>query len=407
MFWSRRLASYRFLLTMSLFLIGCLHTMIFAFFQIPGNFLLGSGAEDLILDCKLVLYACAIGTALSHQALCRIFGLRKVLYLGLLFNLFGLAILWFNQVSPVKGFVPLIFLDMIFFGISITSVICALITYIILEYPKKLGVGITALFIFFNAGSMLAPVLLDIFNYFSAKTAMYPFLIALLIFAIWFVHAYFFDPQVPAHIERLRKGTLLWRELHYRLGLFAVAVIAFGLTETTFQAWGLLQIKATLGPQIATEIISVFWLFVILGQIFLLVPLYFFAARRVFYFLIALSVGALINLPVQTTLPGIIFGLAIAGLGCSAMVPILLSMIEREVLHFSFKHRVLPYIEGAASVVIAAYFIGVGVIDFWVEWVKESPLLSIPAHFHLAIYFIGATGVVVLYLNLTSPKKLF
>src|SRR3990167_2936023 len=345
MFWSRKQVSYRAYLTLSLFLIGCLHTLIFAVFQIPGNFLLGSGAEDLILDCKLVLYACAIGTALAHQYFCRIFGLRRVLYWGLLFNFFGLMILWFNQISPVNGFIPLIFLDMILFGIAITSVICALITYMVLEYPKKIGVGITALFISFNAGSMLAPVMLDIFNYFSIKMAMYPFLIALLVFAIWFVHAYFFDPPVPAHIERLRKGTLLWKELHYSLGLFAIAVVAFGLTETTFYIWGLLQVKAVLGPQIANEIISVFWLFVIFGQIFLLVPLYFFAARRVFYFLIGLSIGALINFPVQTTLPGIIFGLAIGGLGCSAMVPILLSMIEREVLHFSFRHRVLPYIE--------------------------------------------------------------
>ncbi len=404
MFWQNQTISKQIVLTLSLYLIGGLHTMIFAIFQIPQNFLLGHTSTDLAFKSKIVLYGFAIAASLSHQFLCRKIGVRKTLYIGLLCNIFGLLILMLNQFAGEKGGIYLVFLEMVLFGIALTSVINSLITYIILQFPKKVGAGITALFAVFNGGVMLAPILLNSIANQNANNYIYPFLISLLLLSLWFVHIFFFTPVFPTHLEHLRKGSLIWKELHYRLGLFVLAIIAYGLTETTFNLWGFVEVKNALGTTLANNAISVFWLFLIVGQILLLIPLYFFPARRLFYVLILIMMSAAIYFPLQNQLSGFMIGLAMAGFGCSAIFPILLSMMEREMLLFAIGNRLLPFIETAVSVMLAGYFIGVGTVDLLVEQFGNQAWLPVQTHFHLAALFSAITGLSALYLNLTFPK---
>jgi hypothetical protein len=405
MFWKRAYLSKRFIITIALFLIGSLHTMIFAIFQIPENFLMGRNSPELAFACKVVLYCFAIGVSLGHQVICRHFGLRKALYMGLLCNLFGISTLLFNQtISQGQGLISLIFLDMIFFGMALTSVINALVTYIIIEFPKKVGIGIVSLFAFFNLGAMFAPLLLEALQAIGISQFMYYVLIALLLLGIWFIHVYFFDPAVsPAHIQ-LKKGSIIWKKLHYRLALFVVAIIAYALTETTFNLWGYIQIKNLLGVQIANETTPFFWMFLIVGQVFLLVPLYFLPAKRILFALVAVIIAASFFFPLQDNLAGSIFWLGIAGFGCSAVFPILLSQMEKEMLPYAKGNRILSYIEKSISLMFAGYFTGVGVIDLWVQLLGDHPYFTIPTHFHFAAAFIIITGLIALFLNLTTPK---
>ena len=401
MFWRGHLLSERLITTLGLFTIGSLHAMIFAVFQIPENFLLDRNSPELAFYCKIVLYSFAIGASLSHQLLCRKIGLRKTLYVGLLCNLLGLATLMLNKLSG--GSLFLIFLDMIFFGIALTSVINALVTYIILEFPKKIGTGITAFFACLNGGVLLAPFLLNVFLH--RETLFYFLLMGLILLSLWYVHVTFFEPPFPAHLAHLRQGTLIWKELHYRLGLFVTAIVCYGLTETTFNLWGFIQIDNVLGTLIANETIPIFWLFLIIGQILLLIPLYFFPAKRIFYLLILTVFAAGIYFSHQTHLAGFISGLALAGFGCSAVFPILLSMMEKEILSFAEPSQLLPFIETVVSVMLAGYFFGVGIIDLWVQKWGAHPVFALPTHFFLASLFIGITGILAIYLNWTVPKR--
>lgn len=404
MFWTGRMISNRLIITLGLFLIGALHTMIINFFQVPGNFLLGNETENLAFYCKIILYASAIAVSLSHQWLCKTIGLKKALYLGLWFNFFGLATLLLAHLLKTKGALPLIFLDMIFFGIALTSVINSLITYITLEFPKKTGAGITALFAAFNAGVMMAPILIDVFRRWEIQLLIYPFLMGLLLLGIWFVKSVFLDPKYPKHLEHLRKGTLIWQELHYRLVLYLSCIILYGIVESTFNLWGFLRIEDFLGRVNANETISFFWLFMIIGQIILLLPLYFFSAKRVFYLLQAMIMSALFLLPYQKTTGGFIAVLILGGFGCSAVFPILVSMIEKELLEFAKGSRLYPYFETACSVMIAGYFIGLATNDLWVEKTPNPSLGALSNHFLLAMLCLGGLIVVSIYLNLTSPK---
>lgn len=397
MFWNREGLSGRLIIIVSLFLIGAIHTLVFAVFEFPSNFLLGKAASYAFY-CKIVLYAMAIGVSFSHQSICRTFGLKKTLVVGLLFNSFGLVTLWINKY--LGGLVPLVFLDMFFFGVALTSVINVLITYIVLELPKAVGVGIITLFAAFNAGVMLAPLTIDIFHRSPFPEGIYIFLLLLLLFAARFVAKHFFEPPYPPHLRHLRKGTLIWRDLHYRLGLFLLAVIFYGLTETTFNLWGFVKIASQIGESIANETISLLWLFLIIGQLVLLIPLYFFPSRRIFYFNIVALICDLFFFSRQTHLAGFITALMIGGFFSSVIFPILLSMIEKELIQFGKKKEILPYIETSVSVLMAGYFIGVGTIDLWVETADKTVIPVTP--FYLGMCFIAATGLIGAFLNLTA-----
>lgn len=395
---SQKVKSVRSIITIGLFLIGSLHTMIFAIFQIPENFLMGRDSMLLTFTCKVVLYVFAIGTSLAHQLLCRKLGLRKALYFGLLCNFFGVSTLFVNQFQGMVGIIPLIFLDMVFFGMALTSVINALVTYIIIEFPKRVGIAVVILFAFFNLGAMLAPVFQHI-----GTEKMYVILAVLLILSIWFVHTFFFDAPVSKQ-PHLKKGSLIWKQLHYRLLLFVIAIIAYSLTETTFNLWTYIDLQSLFGTKVADDTIPFFWMFLIIGQVVLLIPLYFFPAKRVFYFLVLVIMTAAFTLPIQENLIGIIGWLAVAGFGCSAVFPILLSQMEKEMLPFARGKKILPYIEKSISLMFAGYFTGVGIIDLWVLALGKDPILTTASHFHLAAVYIGITGTIALFLDITTPE---
>jgi len=320
---------------------------------------------------------------------------------GLLLNFLGIALLWLNQ--SLGGIVPLVFVNVLCFGFALTSVISALITFIIIKFPKRTGSGITALFAVLNGGIMLAPLLVSFFDGLQVKEAMYPFLMVCTISAILHVDRKMYDPPFPTHLEHLRRGSLIWKELHYRLALFFTALVAYGMVETDFSMWGFLHLEQWTDESQAMESISVFYLFLIVGQILLLVPLYLYSPRKIFYGLICLSGVSLYLLFEQKALFGIVACLALGGIGCSAIFPILISMMEKELDHVAHNH-ILPYIETGVSFLVGAYILGNAINDIWIQLLKEA---GSPLTFHLKIGLgtVALIGAITLGLNLTTPKK--
>lgn len=389
--------------TLSLFLIGSLHIMIFSFFSYRDNFLLGHDFEQYSLITKCILYGCAVSVAFCHQFICRRIGLKRSLILGLFFNVIGLTSLLLSHLtlSYREVAVTFLFLDMIFFGVALTSVINSLISYVVLEFSTKLSAAMTALFIFFNLGVMLSPLTLGLLQLQGMHWLPYPILIGLLFLSIWYVSKFFFDPVYPPHIEHLRKSSLIWIELHYRLVLIVLAVLCYGMIEDTFSEWGYLHLRQLFGETAADKTNSIFWLFEIIGQVLLIVPLFFIPVRRIFFFLIAFILAGLILFPLQTELKGFLLALMLGGIGCSAIFPLLLSMIEGELKTAAFishKDFILPYIETGTSAMVGFYFTGIGIVEIWVDWAEVA---SIAPYFYLAIGLTVLMVALVSYFNWT------
>ena len=387
-------------ITVMLFLIGAFHTMVFSFIQIPGTFIAEDLSEDPIIY-KAILYLFTVGVSCFHQPIARRFGLKKVLIYGLLGNVIGLLLLFVHHFleHPVYHFS--LYLSMAFFGSSMLSVINSLVTYIILEFPAKSVSAITALFIFLNGGIMLTPVTLTAAAAAGLGWSFFFIVIALLLLAMLAVKTLFFEPEYPKHLEHLRSGSLIWKEMHRRLALYVLAIFIYSVIESTFSLWGAVLLLAHAPAIIAENAISIFWLFMILGQMLFMIPLYYLEPRKVFYYLMPLIIAALLYTPAQTHLSTISVGLAIGGMACAVVYPIVLALLEMEIIQASLMSQhvhYLPLVDAAVSFLMAGYLLGSSVVDFWTNLVPHA---IVSHYFYLAIFLVAVITLLMFYLDKT------
>jgi hypothetical protein len=198
--------------------------------------------------------------------------------------------------------------------------------------------------------------------------------------------------------------------MHYRLGLFIIAIILYGICENTFNLWGEKLLHYFLSPDLINETISFFWLFMIVGQIIILIPLYFLSARNVFYFLVFLIILALFAFPFQTKYQGFLAMLTLAGSACAACFPILLAMMEEEIKEAKgedeYHIKVLPFMEIGISWMMIGYIIGTGYITLKVEAVEKPSIETITNNFFIAIICAIVMFVIAYFLSSTFQLKL-
>lgn len=388
------------IVTIFLFFIGALHTMIFSFFQFPGTFVADDLAQDPIAS-KFVLYFFSIAVSCFHRPIVKRIGLKKTLSYGLIGDAIGLFMLYLQHFhDPSTRYVTL-FLATALLGAANLSVINSLLTYIILEFPKKTIAAITGLFASLNLGIMSTPLALKMVDVRGIEWHFFFFLVALLIAAVLSIRFFFTDPIFDKSLEHLRSGSELWREMHRRLALYVLAIILYAWIESTFSLWGSVQLFNHLPRLIAESASSVFWIFMIIGQLVLLVPLYYFQPRKFFYFLIPLMLVALIYIPNQTELWNISFGLAMGGISCAVVFPIFLSLMEMEIIQgsmMSHHSHYLPLVDTAVSFLMAGYLLGASAIDLWISLRPEQ---SAAPFFRFAIIILGIVTALMIYLNRT------
>jgi hypothetical protein len=387
-------------ITAFLFLIGTLHTMVYAFVQFPGTFIAADLDQDPLLF-KVILYGFTVGVSCFHQPIARKLGLKNVLMLGLFGNAIALMLLFFHHYVEHPKYHFALYLSMMFMGSSMLSVINSLVTYVILEFPTKTVTAITALFAFLNGGIMVTPILLTAAQNLQLTWSVFFIIIGMLLLAVGAVWLLFFEPVYPKHYEHLRSGTLVWKEMHQRLGLYILSIFLYSLVESTFSLWGNVHLLSFVSFSVAENAASVFWVMMILGQLLLMIPLYYFEPRKVFYVLVPFVLFALIYTPLQTKLSTITFGLGLGGFSCAAIYPIILALLEMEIIHaslISHEGHYLPLIDTAVSFLMAGYLLGSSVIDFWIYFLPKA---TAPPHFHLAIVFLAVITFLMFYLDWT------
>lgn len=389
-------------MTIVLFLIATLQVMIFGFFQTSDD-LLGPDSTSEIFALNVFFYSVMLITAVIHPFIMRRFSLKIALLLGLLFDLLAVTIMWLN--THYVHSLLLLFVNFFFVAVAVVSVINCLVTYLVIQYPRSLGPAMIGLFLFANIGMLIETALLDAL---SIQHFYFLFCFAAfcgILLAMYFVIAKFFNPQVPKHLDRFRRGTLIWKELHYRLVLFLFVMLCYGLVETLFSVWSGAYLAKFMTAQQAQDMITYFWASMVLGQLLLLAPMYFFSARKIFSFNILFSMCITLFLIQQTHLLPITFGMIAAGFGCSIIFPMLLAFLEKEVLDVCTVSNVISpmgYIETGISLMIGAYLTGTGVISLIVlTTLREASIVS-AAGFHWTMLLLGVIGLLATYLNWSS-----
>ncbi len=395
----------RYLTALVLLLITVAHMMIFSFFQIYGNFL-NQAFIPVLLPLKFSFYAVVILTSIFHQIFVRNFTLKFTLMAGLFCNVIGLATIWAS--ISMGGSLTLVFISMFFIGVALTSVLNSIITYLVIEFPGRVIIALIIMFAFCNFGNLASNILFNAFKAANFNNGFFFLSILLMVASILYIGLKFFDPEFPKHLAHLRKGTLLWKELHYRLGFFIISIIAYGIIESIFGVWSGVYLLKFLSQALTKGLVSIFWLSMMIGQLSLLTPLYFYSPKKIFPFLILALILTTFFYHEQTSLSGFVLSLILGGISCAAIFPILLSFMEEEVIELSRdagQENYLPYIETGTCLMLGGYFVGVAIVDIWVLKYIEKPTFPMHNVFHWAAIVIACLGLLSTYLTWSSSTQ--
>jgi fucose permease len=179
-----------------------------------------------------------------------------------------------------------------------------------------------------------------------------------------------------------------------RFWVFAAFALLYGILETTNGNWATLYMTGTLGAStaMASVALTAFWGMVTVGRILFAAIERILPEPRVYRalpFVAALAMGILALLPAGSTSAGVLaFGLA--GLGCSALLPLTISFGQRELVAVG---------ASLAGLLIAVYQMGYGIAAFGIGPLQERVGLSFTAIFGaaavIAVVLGGIAAVVV------------
>ncbi len=409
--WIEKIFSFRHRIVLSMFLFAILHAITFCMAQNLSDFFFTSFSRTFHVSLVVILYGSVVLMSLFNQFFTRKYGVKNLLISGFLFYFWGLVLLFISQFFRGSLIVAdsFLILGMVACGIAFAVVFIALITYVIIEIPRFLGLALTALFAFTNIGVMLASIVAKFFDSWQEQMFFLILVESLVIFSIIFIREYFFSPPYPKHLIHLGKSTLIWRELHYRFFLFFLLIIFYGICENTMILWGEKFLDFFFEPKVSGGVVSIFWIFLIVGQFLILAPLYFFAARNVFFFLVFLLILVLISFPAQEDWTGFVSRLALGGIACSAISPILFSMMEEELKELQessrFQLKILPYMEMGIAWMIIGYVIGVGMVAFAVETKNPLSKTIVQHQFVYALICAALMLLITIYLSSSLHRK--
>ena len=297
--------------------------------------------------------ALAIVGSLGGGTLAERWGLKPLLLITLLANavsqvLLGGAI-W---IDPAWAF-PAVLLGTASMGLAFGVGGAPLNSYPPLFFPETSDTAVVALHSLLGGGLALGPVLVAPF---IARDAWigFPFLLAALcILTLLGTGLLSFPTQETdeedADEPRPVRSGLFWA--------FVVAAIAYAFAEGTFSNWAVMYLHEARGVPEATAglALSVFWAAIVAGRLLTSVLVLRVSSQSVWLVLPVLMGAAFLLLPFAE---GAALGIglfAVAGLGCSAFFPLLITMIGR-----AFPEHVA----WSSSMMIAALMLGVGAGSF-------------------------------------------
>ena len=305
----------------------------------------------------------AISAALLGAGLGARFGVKRVYLAGLVAGLCSMGLLIVSAFVDDRQSLayPLLLLATAFLGVSFGLTVPALNTFAAAFHPGATNRAILVLNALLGLGTVLAPVFVAIFvglGYWWGLPVTSACLLALLIVASVGLPLRTPAPQ-PA--EPGAAGGI-----PPRFWAYAGFAVLYGICETVNGNWSQLDMTRELGAT-ATEAslaLTAFWGMVTLGRVFFAALQRRVPPRVTYHFLPFVLAAAFIIialLPSDSPWLGVLtFGLA--GLGCSALLPLTISFGQDELTTFS---------AAVAGGVIACYQLGYGIAAFGV-----GPLLD-------------------------------
>ena len=301
----------------------------------------------------------AISAALAGASLTRRSSVKRVFLAGLVGDLAAMTLLVLSQFAIGAGPLPYLMLlaATTSLGIGFGLAVPALNNLAAAFFPAAADRAVLYLNALLGLGTALAPVLVAVFLGIGLWWGL-PLLVAILIAALLAVGTGL-PLRIPTGQASASSDGSPRTGLPPAFWLFAGFAVLYGIVETTSGNWATLYMTGSVGSStaIASLALTVFWGMVTLGRVVFAAIEARFPERntyRLLPFVAAVALGLVALLPAGDVGLGVlVFGLA--GIGCSALLP----------LTISFGQRDLAVVGAALSgLLIASYQIGYGIAAF-------------------------------------------
>jgi fucose permease len=331
----------------------------------------------------------AILSSLLGAGLTSRIGAKRVYLLGLAANLAAMGLLVFSRfvMNEHTTAYALLLAATTCMGFGFGFTVPALNTFAAAFFPKKVDKAILGLNALLGLGTTLAPALIALFLALGAWWAL-PILVGTLLLILFIVSL----PQKLDEGSETQTAQASTGKVKFpaRFWVFAGFALLYGVCETMSGNWASLFMQNHLGTNavLASIALALFWGMVTAGRVLFATVEKWFPESLVFRVL-PLVVGAAFVicacLPKTAIYPGL-FAFALAGLGCSALLPLTISFGEKELTTIA---------RSLAGGLIAFYQIGYGIAAFGV-----GPLQA-HAGLGLNVLFGGAAAVALVMAGLS------
>jgi len=327
----------------------------------------------------------AILAALAGPSVTRRFSIKRVFLAGLVGDLAAMSLLVASQFFLGDGQLPyaLLLVATTSLGIGFGLTVPALNSFAAAFFAAAADRAVLYLNALLGLGTALAPILVAVFLGLGWWWGLPVVVAALLVGLIGFSLG--LPLTIPTSAD---SGTArsIRAALPRRFWLFAGFALLYGVVETTNGNWATLYMTTDLGASttLASIALTTFWAMVTVGRVLFGAIERSFPetnAYRLLPFVAAAAMGLLAILPSGAPAAGVLaFGLA--GLGCSALLPLTISFGQRE-------------LAALAGLLIAFYQMGYGLAAFGIGPLEEHAGLSLTAIF-------GAVAIVALAMGLLA-----
>jgi MFS family permease len=329
----------------------------------------------------------AVGSSLLQGSLSRRLGGKPVYLAGLCANLAAMILLIASRFvmgsQPVAY--PLLLLATGCLGVGFGLTVPSINTFTAAFHPDAVDRSVLVLNTLLGLGTTLAPVFVAIFVGLGFWVGL-PVLAAAAVTALLLASLRLPlspAPAGPPPASPGRRGAIpaaFW--------LFAVFGVMYGFCETMNGNWSQLDLTSLkVSATVASLALTVFWAMVTVGRLLFALVQRWFPSRLAYHllpFVLAGAFAAISALPARAPAESVL-AFALAGFGCSALLPLTISFGQERLVSMS---------AAMAGLVIAFYQFGYGIAAFGVGPLRRAGL-TLPD-----LYAVSA--VVAVALGLTS-----
>ncbi len=328
----------------------------------------------------------AITGALLGARLGRRFGAKRVYMAGLLASLVAMGLLVTSAAFTDDESVAyaLLLVATAFLGAGFGLAVPTLNTLTAVFHPSTTDRAVLVLNALLGLGTALAPLFVAIFVGLGFWWGL-PVLSSVLLLGLLLLSV-----RLPLQAGMRAAATTARRTtaIPARFWLYAVFAVLYGICETMNGNWSQLDMTSELGASttVASLALTTFWAMVTIGRVVIAAVQRWLPTHRAYHILPFLLAGAcalIAWLPTGNAAGGVVaFGLA--GLGCSALLPLTISFAQADLRSIS---------AATAGLVIASYQVGYGIAAFGAGPLLEAGV-TLPAIFGFAAVAAGAMGLI-------------